>query len=175
MPSCPSSLCRQCHVSAAIISALYIKAPDALPQVLSCASLPCPKPGAPNEGGSLGRTELLLTPLKLLEALASRLLTSVWKALANVIRRDILDLLATGPQTTSELSEAFPDLSRFAIMRHLKVLEEADLLAVRRAGRQRFNYLNPVPIQQISDRWISRYQRPWTEALVDVKRELESR
>jgi DNA-binding transcriptional ArsR family regulator len=101
-------------------------------------------------------------------------LDEVWKALANSIRRDILDLLATGPQTTSELSEVFPDLSRFAIMQHLKVLEEAGLLAVRRSGRRRFNYLNPVPIQQISDRWISRYQRPWAEALVDVKRELES-
>jgi DNA-binding transcriptional ArsR family regulator len=70
---------------------------------------------------------LLLTPLELLEALASRLLTSAWKALANAIRRDILDLLATGPQTTSDLSEALPDLSRFAIMRHLKLLEEADV------------------------------------------------
>lgn len=101
-------------------------------------------------------------------------LDAVWKALANATRRDILDLLAAGPQTTTELSDAFPDLSRFAIMQHLKVLDEADLLVVRRSGRQRFNYLNPVPIQQIADRWISRYQRPWAEALVDVKRELES-
>lgn len=101
-------------------------------------------------------------------------LDAVWKALANSTRRDILDLLAAGPQTTTELSDAFPDLSRFAVMQHLKVLDEADLLIVRRSGRQRFNYLNPVPIQQISDRWISRYQRPWAEALIDVKRELES-
>lgn len=101
-------------------------------------------------------------------------LDAVWKALANATRRDILDLLAAGPQTTTELSDAFPDLSRFAVMQHLKVLDEADLLIVRRSGRQRFNYLNPVPIQQISDRWISRYQRPWAEALIDVKRELES-
>lgn len=109
-----------------------------------------------------------------MSATRPRDLDVVWKALANSIRRDILDLLASGPQTTSELSEAFPDLSRFAIMQHLKVLEEADLLVVRRSGRQRFNYLNPVPIQEISDRWISRYNRPWTEALVDVRRELEA-
>jgi len=100
-------------------------------------------------------------------------LDPVWRALSNATRRRILDLLRDRPLTTGDLSEHFPDLSRFAVMQHLKVLEEAELLVVRREGRRRFNHLNPVPIQRISDRWISRYQRGWTEALVDLKSELE--
>lgn len=101
-------------------------------------------------------------------------LDEVWRALANPVRRQILDHIHDGPRTTGDLVERFPDLSRFAVMQHLKVLTEADLVVVRRSGRQRYNYLNPVPIQRIADRWISRYQRPWTEALVDLKTELEA-
>lgn len=100
-------------------------------------------------------------------------LDDVWKALSNPLRRQILDLLAEGPVTTGDLAVGFPELSRFAIMQHLGVLEKADLLLVRREGRRRFNHLNPVPIQRISDRWISRYHQPWTEALVDLKSTLE--
>ena len=101
-------------------------------------------------------------------------LEDVWRALANPTRRRILDLLREGPRSTGGLADAFPDLSRFAIMQHLGVLVEADLVIVRRDGRHRYNYLNPVPIQQIHDRWVSRYTRPWTEALVDLRDELES-
>lgn len=101
-------------------------------------------------------------------------LEEVWRALANPVRRALLDLLRGGPRTTGELADAFPDLSRFAIMQHLGVLEEAELVVVRRRGRRRYNYLNPVPIQRIQDRWVSRYTRPWTEALVDLREELES-
>jgi DNA-binding transcriptional ArsR family regulator len=102
-------------------------------------------------------------------------LENVWRALSNPIRRAILDLLRAGPLTTGELAAAFSDLSRFAVMQHLGVLGEADLVVVRRDGRKRFNYLNPVPIQQVHDRWVSRYTRPWTEALVGLRDELESR
>jgi len=101
-------------------------------------------------------------------------LEQVWRGLANPTRRAILDLLRAGPRTTGELADAFPDLSRFAIMQHLGVLEEAELVIPRRDGRRRYNYLNPVPIQQIHDRWVSRYTRPWTEALVGLRNELES-
>lgn len=100
-------------------------------------------------------------------------LESVWRALSNPIRRAILDLLRNGPLTTGDVASAFPDLSRFAVMQHLGVLGEADLVVVRRDGRKRFNYLNPVPIQQVHDRWVSRYTRPWTRALVDLRSELE--
>jgi DNA-binding transcriptional ArsR family regulator len=101
-------------------------------------------------------------------------LDDVWRALANPTRRKILDALTDDPVTTGELAAHFSDLSRFAVMQHLGVLRNADLVVSRKAGRRRFNYLNPVPIQRISDRWISRYQRPLTEALIDLKVLLES-
>lgn len=102
-------------------------------------------------------------------------LDAVWRALANGVRRTMLDLLFEGPRSTGELAEHFDQLSRFAVMQHLKVLVEADLVVARKDGRRRINYLNPVPIQLIHDRWVSRYMQPWTEALVGLKRELEDR
>ena len=100
---------------------------------------------------------------------------AVWRALSNPIRREILDRLYEGPLTTGDLAEGFPELSRFAVMQHLKVLEEGDLVTAVRDGRQRFNYLNAVPIQQVYDRWVSRYMQPWTHALTSLKRDLEAR
>ncbi len=108
------------------------------------------------------------------DATASDPLQDVWKALANPVRRAILDALRDGPRTTGELAARFPALSRFAVMQHLRVLEAAELVVPRRAGRQRFNYLNPVPIQRIHDRWVVRYMKPWTEALVRLRDELET-
>jgi DNA-binding transcriptional ArsR family regulator len=99
---------------------------------------------------------------------------AVWKALANPLRRSMLDHLARGPMTTGQLAEQFAELSRFAVMQHLRVLTDADLVRVQRDGRQRFNYLNPVPIQMLYDRWVGRYMQPWTEALVSLRDELES-
>lgn len=104
----------------------------------------------------------------------ARDLDPVWKALANPDRRAILDLLATGPLTTGDLASRFPDLTRFAVMQHLRVLEAANLVVPRRAGRKRFNYLNAIPIQEMYDRWVGRYVQPWTEALVGLRDELES-
>jgi len=100
---------------------------------------------------------------------------AVWKALANDTRRAILDVLRDGPRTTGDLADAFVDLSRFAVMQHLRVLADADLVVVVREGRERWNYLNPVPIQQLYDRWVSRYMQPWADALTSLKHELESR
>lgn len=101
-------------------------------------------------------------------------LDAVWKALANPIRRRMLDLLRDGALTTTQIADAFAHLSRFAVMQHLRVLVDAELVTIRRSGRRRFNHLNPVPIQRIHDRWVSRYRRHWAEALVDLKAELES-
>jgi DNA-binding transcriptional ArsR family regulator len=98
----------------------------------------------------------------------------VWRALANPLRRRILDLLRDQALPTGELAEAFPDHSRFAVMQHLRVLEEGGLVVRRKLGRQTVNHLNPVPIQQILDRWVSRYERHWAESLVDLKTQLES-
>jgi DNA-binding transcriptional ArsR family regulator len=101
-------------------------------------------------------------------------LDPVWRALANPLRRQMLDVLRDGACTTGDLAARFPRLSRFAVMQHLRVLEAGRLVVHRRDGRQRLNYLNPVPIQQIFDRWVSRYQQPWLEALVGLKGELEA-
>ena len=101
-------------------------------------------------------------------------LDAIWKALANADRRRILDLLRDGPLTTGDVALHFPDLSRFAVMQHLRVLEEAELVVPRREGRKRYNFLNPVPIQEIFDRWVGRYVQPWTEALVSLRDELET-
>ena len=98
---------------------------------------------------------------------------AVWRALASPVRRGVLDLLADGPRTTGELADAFDDLSRFAIMQHLKVLQEAELVIARREGRQRFNHLNAIPIQRIYRRWVSRYTGRWADALVALKDEIE--
>ena len=98
----------------------------------------------------------------------------VWRALSSPVRRRILDLLRDGPLTTGELDESFPDLSRFAVMQHLTVLVGAELVVIRREGRRRFTYLNADPIQGIYDRWVSRYMQPWTEALVDLRDQLEA-
>lgn len=101
-------------------------------------------------------------------------LDPVWKALSNAVRRAILDALRDGPLTTGEIDERFPDLSRFAIMQHLGVLGDAGLVIVRREGRRRYNHLNPVPIQLMHDRWVSRYTRPWTEVLVSLRDDVEA-
>jgi DNA-binding transcriptional ArsR family regulator len=101
-------------------------------------------------------------------------LEPVWRALASPIRRRMLDELRDGPLSTGALAEQFPDLSRFAVMQHLGVLEQADLVVPHRVGRVRLNYLNPVPIQRIHERWVSRYQQPWTDALVSLKESLET-
>lgn len=101
-------------------------------------------------------------------------LEPVWRALANPARRRILDLLRDGPLSTGELAAEFPSLSRFAVMQHLDVLVDAGLVTTHREGRTRLNFLNPVPIQRIHERWVSRYQEPWTEALVALKGQLES-
>jgi DNA-binding transcriptional ArsR family regulator len=100
-------------------------------------------------------------------------LDGIFRALASAHRRRMLDLLREGPRTTTELTRAFPALSRFAVMQHLRVLEEANLVVTQKAGRVRTNHLNVVPIQEIHERWVSRYEAHWTSALVALKRELE--
>ena len=100
-------------------------------------------------------------------------LAPVWRALANPMRREILDLLSEEPLATGDLAAYFPRLSRFAVMQHLRVLEQGNLVLRRKVGRQVINSLNPVPIQQIYHRWVQRFQQPWAEALVSLKSELE--
>jgi DNA-binding transcriptional ArsR family regulator len=98
---------------------------------------------------------------------------AVWRALANRDRRDMLDLLREKPRTTSEIATQFSGLSRFAVMQHLRVLEHGRLVVQRRLGRERFNYLNPVPLQQVLSRWIGRYDGTWIDSLIALKDEVE--
>jgi DNA-binding transcriptional ArsR family regulator len=99
----------------------------------------------------------------------------VFKALADPTRRSILDRLRDQPRTTGELCEGFPDVTRFAVMKHLTVLEEAGLVVVRREGRVRWNHLNPVPIQSIYERWMSRFAAPHAASLLKLARKLEEK
>ena len=102
-------------------------------------------------------------------------LDQVWRALADPTRRDLLDQLRAGPKTTGQLVEAVPELSRFGVMKHLGVLEDAGLLTVSRRGRQRFNHLNSVPLRQIYERWVSKYEDTWAGSLISLKQVAEQR
>jgi DNA-binding transcriptional ArsR family regulator len=97
----------------------------------------------------------------------------VFRALSASTRRDILDALKDKPQTTGELCERFPALDRCTVMQHLKVLEGADLVIVKREGRERWNHLNPLPIKHIYDRWIGAYAGRAVEMLDRLKTDLE--
>jgi DNA-binding transcriptional ArsR family regulator/uncharacterized protein YndB with AHSA1/START domain len=97
----------------------------------------------------------------------------LWTALASPVRRQILDLLRDGPRTTTSLTEEFSGLSRFAIMQHLDVLEACGLVLVRREGRQRFNYLNAVPLQQMHERWVSKFAAQSASGMLALQRFVE--
>jgi DNA-binding transcriptional ArsR family regulator/uncharacterized protein YndB with AHSA1/START domain len=97
----------------------------------------------------------------------------VWSALANPLRRSVLDQLKGGPRTTGELAAAFPELSRFAVMQHLGVLEETGLVLVRRQGRTRLNYVNPAPLEEIRQRWLNGFAASAGRAAVALKQHIE--
>ena len=98
----------------------------------------------------------------------------VFRALADPNRRVLLDrLFERDGQTLGELCEALPSMTRFGVMKHLRVLQAAGLITTRKVGRERLHYLNPVPIQLISDRWINKYTAARASALADLKTVLE--
>jgi DNA-binding transcriptional ArsR family regulator len=97
----------------------------------------------------------------------------VFRALADGSRRKLLDrLFAENGQTLGELCAGLA-MTRQAVTKHLRILEEANLVAVRWRGREKLHYLNPVPIIEIADRWIGKYERGRLRALADLKRSLE--
>jgi DNA-binding transcriptional ArsR family regulator len=100
-------------------------------------------------------------------------LHSVFKALADPSRRYLLDLLYERDGRTLTELESELTMTRFGVMKHLKVLEEADLVVTRRQGREKLHYLNPVPIRLIHDRWIDKYTERNVTALLHLKDELE--
>jgi DNA-binding transcriptional ArsR family regulator len=98
----------------------------------------------------------------------------VFKALADPHRRTLLDaLFQRDGQTLGELCDYLP-MTRFGVMKHLQVLEEAGLITTRKEGREKYHYLNPVPIQQVYDRWVSKYAQPFAQSLTSLKFALES-
>ncbi|MBS0238233.1 MAG: helix-turn-helix transcriptional regulator [Proteobacteria bacterium] len=100
---------------------------------------------------------------------------AVFKALADPVRREILDrLYARNGQTLSELCEGH-DMSRQAVTKHLAILEEANLIATRKEGREKLHFLNPVPISEIADRWIGKFERSRLRALNELKKNLEGK
>jgi DNA-binding transcriptional ArsR family regulator len=99
----------------------------------------------------------------------------VFKALADPTRRFLLDrLFARDGRTLTELESELA-MTRFGVMKHLRVLELADLVISRRAGREKLHYLNPVPIRLIHDRWIDKYKERRVSALAQLKAELEEK
>src|SRR5437879_9520624 len=98
-----------------------------------------------------------------------------FKALAKPTRRSLLaELAREDGQTLNALQERFP-MTRFGVMKHLRLLEEAGLVVTRRRGREKLHFLNPVPIRLVHDRWVSKYAEPWVEGLSDLKNRLEER
>jgi len=97
----------------------------------------------------------------------------IFKALADPSRRALLDRLhASDGRTLNELCAPL-DMSRFGVMKHLNILEEAGLITTRKVGREKLHYLNAVPIRQIYDRWVSKYAEPWAIGLTNLQTELE--
>jgi len=98
----------------------------------------------------------------------------VFKALADGTRRKLLDALRRRDgQTLTELEQRFA-MTRFGVMKHLRILEDAGLVVTRKVGREKLHYLNTVPIRSIHDRWISLYAEPWAAALAGLKDQLEA-
>ncbi|HUP01209.1 MAG TPA: helix-turn-helix domain-containing protein, partial [Gemmatimonadota bacterium] len=93
----------------------------------------------------------------------------VFKALADPTRRSLLDrLFKEDGQNLSTLERGLP-MTRFGVMKHLKVLEEAGLVVTRKRGREKLHFLNPVPIRLVHDRWVSKYAEPWAATLSGLK------
>jgi len=105
---------------------------------------------------------------------------AVFKALADASRRELLDRLRADNGLTlnelcAQLAQAGADMTRQAVSKHLAILEEANLVVTVRRGREKLHYLNPVPIHEIAERWIGKFERSRLQALSDMKRALEKR
>lgn len=101
---------------------------------------------------------------------------AVFKAIADPSRRSLMDrLFASDGQTLGQLAEGLPEMTRFGVMSHLRVLEEAGLVSTRKVGRYKYHYLNPVPIREIQRRWVAKYAEPVADRMGDVKARAEER
>lgn len=98
----------------------------------------------------------------------------IWRALGDATRRNLLDLCTERPRTTGELCDAFPQLGRTGVMKHLDVLEEAGLLVIRREGRMRFNVTDGAPLRRVCLPWVSRHASRVANVLQGLKQYVES-
>src|SRR5438309_11100672 len=99
----------------------------------------------------------------------------VFRALADPTRRSLLDeLFKADGQSLTALEQRLP-MTRFGVMKHLRVLEDAGLVVTKRSGREKLHFLNPVPIRLVHDRWVSKYAEPWAAALSKLKHTLEDK
>ena len=97
----------------------------------------------------------------------------VFKALADPTRRFLLDrLFQRDGRTLTELESGL-EMTRFGVMKHLRVLEDAGLVVTRRSGREKLHFLNPVPLQEIYERWIAKFEKPRLKAIANLKKKLE--
>jgi DNA-binding transcriptional ArsR family regulator len=103
----------------------------------------------------------------------SERMDAVFKALADPTRRSLLDeLYKQDGQTLSALEQRLP-MTRFGVMKHLKVLEQAGLVTTKKRGREKLHFLNAVPIRLVHDRWVSKYSEPWAAGLSGLKQQIE--
>lgn len=102
-------------------------------------------------------------------------LSTVFKALGHPIRRGILDILKKSPRTTGELNEYFPEVTRYAIMKHLNILEEGHLILVRREGKYKKHFLNAVPLQEMHERWVGKYMQSTASSLMNLRRAVQDK
>src|SRR5882762_4025993 len=99
---------------------------------------------------------------------------AVFRALADPTRRSLLDALFKNDGQTLRMLEERQPMTRFGVMKHLKLLEDAGLVITKRRGREKLHFLNPVPIRLVHDRWVSKYAERWVAALSDIKQLLEN-
>lgn len=98
----------------------------------------------------------------------------IWKALSDKSRRKILDLLREKELTTGEICKHFKkNMTRYGVMKHLNILEDANFIIIKREGKNRINYINPLPIQQIYERWVKKYEAGWSSYLINFKNHME--
>ncbi|KKK39916.1 ArsR family transcriptional regulator [Mesobacillus campisalis] len=102
-------------------------------------------------------------------------LSTVFKALGHPTRREILDILKVSPRTTGELTDLFPDVTRYAIMKHLKILQEGNLVVVRREGKYKRNFLNAVPLQEMYNRWVGKYMQSTASSLLNLRKAVQEK
>ncbi len=94
---------------------------------------------------------------------------NIWKALADPTRRRLMDLVREAPRTTGQLVDEFEEIGRCAVMKHLSILEKVKLILPKKEGKNRWNYINAIPLQEVYERWVKKYEAQWASNLLQLK------